>query len=192
MDPDAPLDADAFRRLYPWLTDWFRRPNAVLFAEAGQKAIAAELGRRWGEVHPIALLNELRDRLGARVAEVVRVIVFENARDDWAAIAARQSGRGVEDLIRLLWEPLGSAGFEFTCERQSDGTRFRCTRCPHVAVARQLGAEDWMALLLCGADYGMTAGFNPAIDFRRTQTLMEGHPCCDHCYAMGAVRTGAG
>ena len=172
MDPNAPVDGEAFRRLYPWLPDWFRRPNAVLFAEAEQKAIATELGRRWGESHPIAPLNELRARSGPQVAEVVRVIVYENARDDWAAIAARQPGRGIEDLIRLLWEPLGEAGFEFTCERRSDGVRFRCTRCPHVAVARQLGAEDWMTLLLCGSDYGMTAGFNPAIDFRRTQTLM--------------------
>jgi predicted ArsR family transcriptional regulator len=184
MDPDATLDADAFRRLYPWLTDWFQRPNAALFTDAEQKEIATELGRRWGVEHPIAVLNELWTRFGAKVASVVRGIVHENARRDWVEIAARQPGRGIEDLIRLLWEPLGKAGFEFTSEKRSDGVQFRCTRCPHVAVARQLGAEDWMTLLLCGADFGMVAGFNPTMGFRRTQTLMEGHDCCDHFYSM--------
>ncbi len=192
MDSPAPLDADAFRRLYPWLTDWFRRPNVALFAGAGEKAIAAELGRRWGEVHPIALLDGLREQFGSTVSEVVRIIVHENARRDWEAIAAQQPGNGIEDLIRLLWEPLGRAGFEFAYRNLADEVQFRCTHCPHVAVARELGAEDWMTLLLCGADIGMTAGFNPAIAFRRTQTLMEGHPCCDHCYAQNAARTGAG
>ena len=191
MDPNAPVEGEAFRRLYPWLTDWFRRPNAVLFVDAEQKAIATELGRRWGVEHPIALLNELRARSGAKLAEVVRGIVNENARRDWAGIAAQQSGNRVDDLIRLLWEPLGKAGFEFTCEKRSDGVRFRCTRCPHVAVARQLGAEDWMPRRLCGADYGMTAGFNPALDVRRTQTLMEGHSCCDHAHLLKSAAAGA-
>jgi len=184
MATNAPIDAEAFRRLYPWLTDWFQRPNAALFADAGQKAIATELGRRWSAEHPISVLNELRERSGPKGAEGVRAIVHENARRDWAGIASSQPGNGIGDLIRLLWEPLGKAGFEFTYEKRGDGVRFRCTGCPHVAVARQLGAEDWMTLLLCGSDYGMTAGFNPAIGFRRTQTLMEGHPCCDHAYSL--------
>jgi len=189
MNSDA-TDAGTFHRLYPWLTDWFQRPNAALFADAEQKAIAAELGRRWGVEHPIAVLDELRTRFGAKVANVVRGIVYENARHDWAEIATRQPCCGIDDLIRLLWEPLGKAGFEFTYEKRSDGVQFRCTGCPHVAVARALNAPDWMTLLLCGSDYGMVAGFNPAMDFQRSQTLMEGNPCCDHRYSMTSTPAG--
>ncbi|HLP02307.1 MAG TPA: L-2-amino-thiazoline-4-carboxylic acid hydrolase [Opitutaceae bacterium] len=191
MDSNAPLEAEAFRRLYPWLTDWFQRPNAALFAQRERQEIAAELGRRWGADHPIAVLDELRGRFGTEVEAVARTIVHENARRDWSGIASQQPANGIGDFIRLLWEPLRGAGFEFTYEKQGDEVRFHCTVCPHVAVARSLGAELWMSLLLCGSDEGMVTGFNPAIGFRRTRTLMEGHACCDHAYAVLPAAAGA-
>ncbi len=182
MNADVAADAEAFRRTYPWLTDWFQRPNATLFDDAAGRSIAEELGRRWGAEHPLAVLDELRGRFGPTVAEVVRAIVHENARRDWAEIGKGRPGRTIDDLLQLLWEPLRGAGFEFTIEKRSDGVQFRCTSCPHVAAARAAGGADWMGLLLCGADPGMVAGFNPAIGFRRTKTLLEGHDCCDHFY----------
>ncbi|MFT3830319.1 MAG: L-2-amino-thiazoline-4-carboxylic acid hydrolase [Opitutaceae bacterium] len=191
MDSNAPLEAEAFRRTYPWLTDWFQRSNAALFTGRERQEISVTLGRRWGTEHPIALLDELRDRFGAEAAEVVRIIVHENSRRDWAGIAAHQPANGIDDFVRVLWEPLRSAGFEFTYEKQGSEVRFQCTSCPHVAVARRLGAEQWMALLLCGSDAGMVTGFNPVIGFRRTRTLMEGHACCDHVYAVPSATAGA-
>ena len=49
-------------------------------------------------------------------------------------------------------------------------------------VLRRLGLEDLGPILSCGRDGAMIEGFNPAIDFRRTQTLMEGAAYCDFRY----------
>ena len=126
MATNAPIDAEAFRTLYPWLTDWFQRPNAALFADAGQKAIATELGRRWSAEHPIAVLDELRERSGPKVAEVVRVsklrkyepgevIIQEGTYDSWVYFLVQGEvgivHRGVElGRLRRLGDVFGEMG----------------------------------------------------------------------------------
>jgi len=37
---------------------------------------------------------------------------------------------------------------------------------------------------------GFCEGLNPAIEFTRTKTLMQGDDCCDHAYALRAPGTG--
>jgi hypothetical protein len=36
----------------------------------------------------------------------------------------------------------------------------------------------------CNEDAFIVEGYNPAIKFHRTKTLMEGDDCCDHRYTM--------
>jgi hypothetical protein len=47
---------------------------------------------------------------------------------------------------------------------------------------RRLGLEELGPILSCGRDGAMIDGFNPQIDFERTQTLMEGASHCDFRY----------
>ena len=49
-------------------------------------------------------------------------------------------------------------------------------------VDRRLGLEDLGPILSCGRDGAMIEGFNPAIAFTRTQTIMQGAPHCDFRY----------
>jgi hypothetical protein len=47
---------------------------------------------------------------------------------------------------------------------------------------RRLGIADLGPVLSCSRDAAMIEGFNPAIAFTRTQTLMEGSAHCDFRY----------
>ena len=53
--------------------------------------------------------------------------------------------------------------------------------CKFAEMYRRLGMEE-LGRSLCGRDAAMIEGFNPEIDFQRTQTLMEGAEYCDFRY----------
>ena len=44
---------------------------------------------------------------------------------------------------------------------------------------KEHGLEEFGYLLSCGRDFDLLAGFNPNIEFTRTQTIMEGAAYCD-------------
>jgi hypothetical protein len=44
---------------------------------------------------------------------------------------------------------------------------------------RALGVPELGALLSCNRDYSLIEGFNPEVTLTRTQTIMQGAPCCD-------------
>ena len=130
----------------------------------------------------VFLLRGLEQRLGDPLVAAVNDTMGEAIRAEWARLAEQTGSNTIEDLIRLLWEPLRSQGFEYTQEPRADGVQMRCTRCPVADRAREMHAADWMFRLDCGADEHIVTGFNPKIGFRRTKTLMQGDDCCDHFY----------
>lgn len=132
----------------------------------------------------VALLDALKARFGPGVAETVARTAAEEAFRTWRAIGEAQSDRSAEQLVRLLWEPLRAKGFVFEAASAPGEVRLRCTRCPIAEMARALGDREWLFHLACGIDEAIARGFNPALALRRTRTLMEGHPCCDHVYFM--------
>lgn len=145
---------------------------------AQQRAILAREYTRW----TISLLDGLKARLGHQVVTALDDMIAQDTLQEWEQKAAQEPGNTIEDLIRLLWEPLRAQGFEFTIERREDGVQMHCTRCPLADRAKAIGGAEWMVHLYCGTDPHMAAGFNPQMGFRRTKTLMEGHDCCDHFY----------
>jgi hypothetical protein len=85
----------------------------------------------------------------------------------------------------MLWDGFRQVGGEFTVEKtDTGGVQFHATKCPLADVYRSIGKESYGFLFHCVTDPHIVAGFNPAIDFRRTKTLMEGHEECDHYYEM--------
>jgi hypothetical protein len=61
---------------------------------------------------------------------------------------------------------------------------FNVTRCRYAEMYRALGIPELGAVLSCGRDYALGEGFNPDLKLVRTQTIMEGAPCCDFRYRM--------
>jgi predicted ArsR family transcriptional regulator len=113
---------------------------------------------------------------------VVDEMVAERTRKQWQEIAQREQNHRVADLIRVLWEPTRTRGFEFTVEEHDDGVQIYCTRCALYDLAREINGTEWMFHLNCSTDPHIVDGFNSEIQFRRTKTLMQGDDCCDHFY----------
>jgi hypothetical protein len=108
---------DAFYAHVFWLDEWFTpdKHDILHFADQNQHAIFDELTiLHWQGSDVIAQLNALQERLGAKVIEVIEMVVAENARRDWTEIARRETSHTIDDLIRLLWEPGRERGCEYT------------------------------------------------------------------------------
>jgi predicted ArsR family transcriptional regulator len=129
-------------------------------------------------------LNALRQEFGERVVEVVLAARAKKVEQMWHNIALEHGKNNIEGLRETLWAWVQQAGFEFTFTETDEGTQFCVTKCPLAEMAREIEAADWGYTCFCADDPHIVAGFNPAMDFRRTKTLMEGHDCCDHSYYM--------
>lgn len=144
----------------------------------------AQRVNRWHTLEKIAFLSALRERFGPGVLDVVDQVIAERAQRFGAAVARREGGSSVGDLLRILWEPERAQGLEFTVETKADGVQIRCTRCPMHDLGQDIHETEWLYRLVCAADPHVAAGFNPKIGLRRTKTLMQGYDLCDHFYYM--------
>ena len=129
-------------------------------------------------------LNALKQAFGEQVVEIVLTERGKKVEQQWQQIASQRGKNDIEDLKETLWAWVQQAGFEFTSTETGEGTQFHVTRCPLAEIARELQAADWGYTCFCADDPHIVAGFNPAMGFRRTKTLMEGHDCSDHFYYM--------
>ena len=53
------------------------------------------------------------------------------------------------------------------------------------------GIPELGAVLSCNRDASLIDGFNPDVRFTRTQTIMQGAPCCDFRYEQPGAPKGA-
>jgi hypothetical protein len=120
-----------------------------------------------------------------RAREVVAGVVRELARQAGCAAAAAVGGNDLPHLKQAIetWKAGGALELDVL---RDDGEHFQfnVTRCRYAEMYRRLGLADLGPILSCGRDGAMIEGFNPAIEFRRTHTLMEGAPYCDFRYRM--------
>jgi hypothetical protein len=133
-------------------------------------------------IRTIDILERMKERFGPDVYKVVEETMAERTVKKWSEIAQHEKSCAIDDLIRILWEPLKARGFEFSIEQKGNGIQVYCTKCVHHELAREINGTDWMFYLKCATDPYIVKGFNSKIVFRRTKTLMQGHDCCDHYY----------
>jgi len=126
-------------------------------------------------------IRAIQQAYGQQAVDALRARHLQGAID-WGMRAGATAGdRSLRGYCRALeqgcrgsqeWEKL-----EDTESRQA----YRFTHCLWADVFVPLGAAD-IGFWICEADGPAAAAFNPRIRFRRTQTLMQGHPYCDHVY----------
>jgi hypothetical protein len=137
------------------------------------------------------IVGPLLERFGAefgseRVNELAREVIVEVAhrqggqmaemlgRNDLGAFAATMPAWTKDDALQI--EVL-----EQTPERLS----FNVTRCRYAEMYRALGIPELGALFSCNRDGAMIGGFNPDVNFSRTQTIMGGASHCDFRFSIG-------
>ena len=132
------------------------------------KAIYAEMKRRLGEASAQDILGTavINDSISqgqayARVAEDTSLLGFAATLPQWTANQALE--------IEVI-------------EQTSKKLHFNVVRCRYSEMYREMGLEHIGHLLSCNRDGTFCKGFNPDINFKRTQTIMEGKSHCDFRY----------
>jgi hypothetical protein len=119
----------------------------------------------------------------ARAREIVAGVIGELACQSGCAAAEAIGGNDLHHLRQAIERWRANGALELTVLRDdAEALEFNVTRCRYAEMYCRLGLEDLGPLLSCNRDGAMIEGFNPAVEFRRTQTLMEGAPYCDFRY----------
>lgn len=177
---------DEFLVHFGWIADQFQKhPIDDVFSPGSvEHAILTEFRNGWGMEDTEQLLRSLSASYGERAGQAVEDYIAACLRENWALIGKREAGAGteIEDFIHVLWEPLREEGFDFTITNKPGTAALRVTRCPLADLARRTGLHDWLYHLACATDFHTAPAFSPRIVFSRTQTLVQGHDCCNHRY----------
>jgi hypothetical protein len=148
-------------------------------------ALIGVLARREVEARIIAPMIEA---LGARfdrdeVLEVVRATVVSIARQQGRELQRQMGGNSLIHFAESLTSWAQNGALELDILEQTENTfSFNVTRCRYAEMYRQLGIPELGDPLSCSRDFALVEGFNPEIRLDRTQTIMQGAPCCDFRY----------
>ena len=132
-----------------------------------------------------ALIHAYERKFGETEAlEVAKEVIRKDAIASGESLAEKYSGNSLEVLLRVVEEVWGEEGtMEIDNIRMSDQTlEFDVTSCGYARLYERLGLRELGSVLSCDRDFPFMDGFNPGIELRRTQTLMEGADHCDFRY----------
>ena len=118
-----------------------------------------------------------------RVIEIIRGVIVELAREQGQALAAAAPDTSLESFAATLepWTRDDAMRIDVV-EQTRERFGFNVTRCRYAEMYRAMGIPELGAVLSCNRDAALIEGFNPAITLTRTQTIMQGAPCCDFRY----------
>ena len=131
------------------------------------------------------LLARLAAEYGDGVYDAARDVIVDVARTQGAALAEQVGDRSLPAFARGLaaWSADGALESEVV-ELTETTFAFDVSRCRYAEMYRALGMEELGAMLSCNRDGSLIEGFNPNIEFTRTQTIMGGDDHCDFRFAV--------
>jgi len=118
-----------------------------------------------------------------RVLAMLRDVVVDLAREQGRQLAEGGGDRSLNAFADTLepWTRDGALSLQIH-EQSETRLSFDVTRCRYAELYRALGIPEAGATLSCNRDAALIEGFNPEISLTRTQTIMQGAPCCDFRY----------
>ena len=139
------------------------------------------------------LLEALAREFGReRVLAVTREAIVRIAREQGQALARAAAAEDLRAFAASTEPWTRDGALEVTVRRETDREYdFDVTRCRYAEMYRALGIPDLGVVLSCGRDFALGEGFNPRLRLTRTQTIMEGAPCCDFRYRLTDAPPGA-
>ena len=118
-----------------------------------------------------------------RVLAIARQVIIQVAREQGSLLSAQYDGCSLAHFSRSLeaWKQDGAMVIDVLEENESKFF-FNVTRCRYAEMYHALGIPELGEILSCNRDYALIEGFNPDVELRRTQTIMDGAPFCDFRY----------
>ncbi len=135
------------------------------------------------------LIKEFYDTLVERhgkqeAAAVVEQSIKRSAiaqAKQFAALENRPTSLETFEELYGLWT--AEDALTIDVQRQdAEAFDFNVTRCRYAEMYRDMGIGDIGHLISCNRDGAFCEGYDPAIKFERTQTLMQGASHCDFRY----------
>lgn len=113
------------------------------------------------------------------LADVIRTLAEDTGRQ----LADQATGNSLLDFAETLepWTRGGALEID-VLEQSAASYSFNVTRCRYAEMYRELGLDELGFTLSCNRDGSLIAGFSDEIEFKRTQTIMEGASHCDFRY----------
>ncbi|MGE0463235.1 MAG: L-2-amino-thiazoline-4-carboxylic acid hydrolase [Vicinamibacterales bacterium] len=119
-----------------------------------------------------------------RVVAILRDVIVGIAREQGRAMAEARGDTSLTSFAATLEPWTRDGALEMDVREQADQRlSFDVTRCRYAEMYRALGIPELGAVLSCNRDAALIEGFNPDVTLTRTQTIMQGAPCCDFRYA---------
>ena len=129
--------------------------------------------------------------LGARfgrdeVVAIVRDVIVNLAREQGRAMAEARGSNSLGSFATTLepWTRDDALRMEVR-EQSEERLSFDVTRCRYAELYRSLEIPELGSVLSCNRDAALIEGFNPEVEFERTQTIMQGASHCDFRYTKG-------
>jgi fumarate reductase iron-sulfur subunit len=118
-----------------------------------------------------------------QTVKLVDPVIQELAREGGVQLAKALGGNTIAHFAKglSLWTREDALRMDVK-EQTETKFAFNVTRCRYAEMYKELGVQDYGALLSCGRDAALIVGFNPKIKFTRTQTIMSGAAYCDFRY----------
>jgi L-2-amino-thiazoline-4-carboxylic acid hydrolase len=135
------------------------------------------------------ILAPVIDALGQRfgrdaVVAIVRDVIVTLAREQGRAMAEARQDTSLQGFAGTLEPWTRDGALELDVREHSDERlSFDVTRCRYAEMYRTLGIPELGAVLSCNRDAALIEGFNTDVTLVRTQTIMQGAPCCDFRYS---------
>ena len=134
----------------------------------------------------LPVLRALRAELGKDKADAI----VKQALRDWSKQLFAAIGESVEGSPRRKWAAIQSVFGEISgrevefaeLRRDQEAWDLDVTRCRFAEFFRALGEPELGALLICEADFDITAVGAGEVSLERAQTLMQGAPSCTFRY----------
>lgn len=143
------------------------------------------LTRREIEARILAPVIEALGRRFGRdeVVAVARDVVTSIAREQGRALAEARGDTSLTGFAATLEPWTRDGALEMRIVEQTDeALSFDVTRCRYAEMYGALGIPELGAVLSCNRDAALIEGFNPSVTLTRTQTIMQGAPCCNFRY----------
>ena len=131
--------------------------------------------------------ENLSERFGKEQArEIVQETVSQSAIEQGKTFADQIDGDpNLKDFYDILplWSRDGALEID-VLEASPNKLDFNVKRCRYAEMYREMGIGEIGDLLSCQRDGDFCIGYNAEIEFRRTQTIMEGASHCDFRYSL--------
>ena len=134
----------------------------------------------------VPLVRALREKLGAAEANrIVEAALREWSRDLYRRIG-QEKGGGARQQWDGIWAELrpriGDAIDRELLKDDGVVREYNVTRCSYAEFFKALGEPELGRFLLCDLDHDVAEVGAPDVEFKRTQTIMQGAPYCDFRY----------